>query len=274
MTFSDTRHTSPVVLITGGGSGIGAATCEALRALGWTVVICGRRREQLDQVAHATGAHPAIVDITDPDATRRLVEDTANQFGRFDAVVLNAGIVRPGPVAELSEQDWASVVDTNLTAPYRLLHHALPHLIRSRGSVVGVSSVSALRASAATAGYNATKAALAMLVQSVAVDYGPQGVRANVVCPGWTRTEMADAEMAEYAEARKIDPEQAYRIATALAPLHRPAHASEVAATIAWLVSPAASYVNAAVIPIDGGLQAVDPGTAPFADTLQSAVPS
>ncbi|OFV78628.1 3-oxoacyl-[acyl-carrier-protein] reductase FabG [Rhodococcus erythropolis] len=172
MTIPDTQQGSPVVLITGGGSGIGAATCEALSALGWTVVICGRRREQLDQVAHASGAHPVVVDITDPDGARRLVEDIVNQYGRLDAVVLNAGIVRPGAVAEVSEQDWAAVVDTNLTAPYRLLHLALPHLIRSRGSVVGVSSVSGPRASAGTAGYNATKAALTMLVQSVAVDYG------------------------------------------------------------------------------------------------------
>jgi meso-butanediol dehydrogenase/(S,S)-butanediol dehydrogenase/diacetyl reductase len=270
MTGMDNPTIGQVVLITGGGSGIGAATCEALSSLGWTVVICGRRRELLDQVAQATGAHPAVIDITDPDAVRGLVEDTVERFGRLDAVVLNAGIVRPGPISEVSEQDWASVVDTNLTAPYRVLHHALPHLIRSRGSVVGVSSVSALRASAGTAGYNATKAGLTMLVQSVGVDYGPQGVRANVVCPGWTRTEMADAEMAEYAEAREIDSEEAYRIATGSVPLQRPAHASEVAATIAWLVSPAASYVNAAVIPIDGGLQAVDPGTAAFADTPQS----
>ena len=205
-----------------------------------------------------------IADTTDADAVRTLVDDTVDRFGRLDGVVLNAGIVRPGPVADLSESDWSAMVETNLTAPYRLLRLALPHLIESRGAVVGVSSVSALRASGGSCGYNATKAGLTMLLQSVAIDYGPQGVRANVVCPGWTRTEMADEEMAELGGERGLDTEQAYSLASAFVPLTRPARSAEVAATVAWLLSPAASYVNAAVLPVDGGHSAVDVGTVAF----------
>jgi meso-butanediol dehydrogenase / (S,S)-butanediol dehydrogenase / diacetyl reductase len=269
MPTSIENPTDRVVLVTGGGSGIGAASAETLSAQGWTVVICGRRLEALQRVAtkaSKASIHATAVDVTDPQAVRGLVDGTVDRFGRLDAVVLNAGITRPGAVAELSEQDWAATMDTNLTAPFRLLHHALPHLVDAKGSVVGVSSLSGLRASAGNAAYNASKAAFSMLVQSVGVDYGPKGVRANVVCPAWTRTEMADEEMAELGRQRCIDSEEAYQLATALSPLPRPAHAGEVAATIAWLLSPSASYVNAAVLPVDGGLHAVDPGTIAFTE--------
>lgn len=257
-------HDDPVALVTGGGSGIGAATAAALRRAGWSVVICGRRAAALRGVAGATGSHPVTADLTDAGECRDLVTETLQRFGRLDGLVLNAGIARPGAVGDLADGDWAAMVATNLTAPYRLLHAALAHLVRSRGSVVGVASVSALRASGGIAGYNATKAGLTMLLQSVAVDYGPQGVRANVVCPGWTRTEMADEEMAVLGRERDLDAEQAYRLATALVPLARPAAAAEVAEVIAHLLSPAASYVNAAVIPVDGGHAAVDAGTLAF----------
>ncbi|MGV9866873.1 SDR family NAD(P)-dependent oxidoreductase [Rhodococcus koreensis] len=273
-TLADREASGAVAIVTGGGSGIGAATAQSLTAAGWSVVICGRRAGALARVADATGAHPIVTDTTDKAAVARLVESTATRFGRLDGLVLNAGVVRPGPVGELSDSDWAAMVETNLTAPYRLLHTALPHLVRSSGAAVGVSSVSGLRASGGTPGYNATKAGLSMLLQSVAVDYGPRGVRANVVCPGWTRTEMADEEMAELGGERGLDAEQAYRLASALVPLPRPAYAAEVAATIAWLLSPAASYVNAAVLPVDGGHSAVDVGTVALDPRFSLAVPT
>lgn len=253
-----------VAIVTGGGSGIGAATAGVLSAAGWQVMICGRRPQALQQVAITTGAHPMVTDMTEPADVAHLVDETVHRFGRLDGVVLNAGTVRPGTATELMPDHWAAMVETNLDGPFRLLHKALPHLVQTRGAIVGVASISALRASGGTCGYNATKAGLAMLVQSVAVDYGPHGVRANVVCPGWTRTEMADAEMSEFGASRDLDTEQAYRLATSLVPLARPADAGEVAATIGWLLSPAASYVTAAVIPVDGGHSAVDIGTVPY----------
>ncbi|MBB3664567.1 NAD(P)-dependent dehydrogenase (short-subunit alcohol dehydrogenase family) [Prauserella sediminis] len=261
---SPTRGSNPVILITGGGSGIGAAVARALAAMSWTVVICGRRSAVLEQVADSPRIHPVVTDITDTDAVRTMVDGIVDRFGRIDGIVLNAGLVRSAPVSELSERDWSAMLETNLTAPYRLLHLTLPHLVKSQGAVVGVSSVGALRASEGNCGYNATKAGLNMLLQSVAVDYGPQGVRANVVCPGWTRTEMADEEMADLAQKHGLDVDQAYDLTTSLTPLSRPATSAEVAAVIAWLLSPAASYVNAAVLPVDGGHSAVDVGTVAF----------
>jgi NAD(P)-dependent dehydrogenase (short-subunit alcohol dehydrogenase family) len=127
-----------------------------------------------------------------------------------------------------------------------------------------VASVAALRAASQMGGYAATKAGLAMLTQSLAVDHAHEGLRANVVCPGWTVTEMADEEMAAFGAERGVGVPDAYALVTALVPQRRPAHAGEVAAVVAWLLSDAASYVNGAVIPVDGSASAVDVGTMAF----------
>ncbi|MCZ2811650.1 SDR family NAD(P)-dependent oxidoreductase [Modestobacter sp. VKM Ac-2979] len=250
--------------MTGGGSGIGAASAAALAADGWDVVICGRREAALRTVADQTGAHPVVADMDRPANIRALVAAAVERYGRLDGLVLNAGIVLPGPVGDLTDEDWEAMVSTNLTGPFLLTREALPHLLAVRGAIVGVASAAALRATAGIAGYDATKAGLAMLMQSVAVDYGPMGVRANAVCPGWTRTEMADMEMTEAGTSAGVDREEAYRLATAFVPSRRAAHAREVAEVIAWLLSPKASYVNAAVLPVDGGLVAVEPGAIGF----------
>ena len=258
------RSVARVALVTGGGSGIGAATAAALLSSGWQVAICGRRQVALDAVAASTGAWTIAADVSVPADGRRVVRETVEHFGRLDGLVLNAGVVRPGPVAELCDQDWDAMVATNLSGPFRIAREALPHLMDSRGGLVGVASMSALRATTGLAGYNATKAGLVMLIQSIAVDHGPLGVRANAVCPGWTRTEMADREMAELAEERGIDTETAYEQSTAIVPLRRPAEADEVAAVVRWLLSDEASYLNGVVLPVDGGQSPVDPGTVAF----------
>ncbi|MFF2298270.1 SDR family NAD(P)-dependent oxidoreductase [Arthrobacter sp. NPDC058127] len=251
----------PVAIVTGGGTGIGAASAAALRAQGWDVVICGRRSENLAAVAASTGAVPFVADGASNADIHRLVETTVGRFGSIDGLVLNARIVRAGAVGDLEPRDWDDMVRTNLTGPFLLAKAAMPHLIEARGAIVGVASAAALRASEGIAGYNASKAGLAMLIQSVAVDYGPSGVRANAVCPGWTRTEMADREMAEYGAELGLEPQDAYSVSTSFVPSRRPAEACEVGRVIAWLLSDQASYINAAVLPVDGGMIAVDPGS-------------
>jgi len=113
-------------------------------------------------------------------------------------------------------------------------------------------------------GYAVTKAGLTMLTQSLAVDHAHEGLRANVVCPGWTVTEMADEEMTAFGAARGLTVRQAYELVTSLVPQRRAASAGEVAAVVTWLLSDAASYVNGAVIPVDGSATVVDVGTVPF----------
>ena len=124
--------------------------------------------------------------------------------------------------------------------------------------------MAALRAASGMGGYAVTKAGLTMLTQSLAVDHAHEGLRANVVCPGWTVTEMADEEMAAFGASRGVSVPRAYELVTSLVPQRRAASADEVAAVVTWLLSDAASYVNGAVIPVDGSATAVDVGTVPF----------
>jgi meso-butanediol dehydrogenase / (S,S)-butanediol dehydrogenase / diacetyl reductase len=251
-------------LVTGGGSGIGAAVTRALAEAGHQVAVCGRRPKALRGVAAETGAHDVVCDVADDDQVRRLVDAVTDRFGRLDGLVLNAGIIAPGGVAGLSAEDFTEMVAINLTGPFLVAKAALPHLLEARGAIVSVASIAALRAAAEMGGYAATKAGLAMLTQSLAVDHAHQGLRANVVCPGWTVTEMADEEMAAFGGERGLAVKEAYDLVTALVPQRRPASADEVAAVITWLLSDAASYVNGAVIPVDGSAAAVDVGTVPF----------
>lgn len=255
---------SQAYLVTGGGSGIGAAVGRALAGAGHRVAICGRRRDALAAVAASTGAVDLVCDISDADAVTALVDAVIGEFGQLDGLVLNAGIILPGGVAELSISDWQQMVSINLTGAFQVAKAALPHLLAQRGSIVSVASVAALRAAAEMGGYAATKAGLTMLTQSLAVDHAHQGLRANVVCPGWTVTEMADEEMTAFGGPRGLDVRSAYDLVTALVPQRRPATADEVAAVVTWLLSDAASYVNGAVIPVDGAASAVDVGTMAF----------
>lgn len=255
------RKASRVMVVTGAGSGIGAAVAERAAADGWLVTICGRRAGLLEEVAARTGARPVLADVTDPAAVQALIDGTVADLGRLDCVVANAGVMRSGSVADLDPADWELTLRTNLTAPYLLARAALPHLLEHHGSIVAVASIAALRASSSAAAYAVSKAGLVMLTQSLAADFGPAGLRANVVCPGWVRTEMADQEMTEFGAPLGLDTGTAYREVTRLVPQRRPAEPAEIAAAITWLAGPDASYVNGACLVVDGGTVLIDPGT-------------
>jgi NAD(P)-dependent dehydrogenase (short-subunit alcohol dehydrogenase family) len=254
-------------LVTGGGSGIGAAVARALAAEGYAVTVAGRREQPLQQVADEVGGHAVSADMSTPEGAERAVRETVEAHGGLDALVLCAGISRSGTVEQQTPEGWASVLATNLTGGFLTARAAMPHLVERRGGLVAVSSLAGLRAAPASAVYCVSKAGLNMLVQTIAVDYGPRGVRANAVCPGWIRTAMADGAMDELAGIRGTDREGAYRLTHARMPTPRPGDAGEVAGLVVWLLSPSAAYVNGAVIPVDGGVSVLDLGLLEWQET-------
>lgn len=266
MSTSGTSGDGAVVVITGGGTGIGAATARRYAGEGARVVVVGRRREPLERVAAETGALAVVADASDRAEAEAAIARVVAEFGRIDVVVANAGGHGLATVADTDDDAWELAFRTNVTTAFVLARSALPHLIESRGQIVVVSSLAGLFAGPSVAGYTVGKHALIGLTRSLARDYGRYGVRVNAVCPGWVQTPMADAEMEEFArEAGLSGPEQGYALVTADVPLGRPAQPEEIAAVIRFLGSAESSYVTGATIVVDGGAHIVDVPTIPLA---------
>jgi NAD(P)-dependent dehydrogenase (short-subunit alcohol dehydrogenase family) len=227
---------SRAAIVTGGGTGIGAAIARRLAADGYGVCVTGRRREPLDEVAAETDALAVVADTADPEAVAAAVAAATDAFGRLDLLVCNAGVGAGGTIEEQTPESWDAVVRTNLTGAFLACRAAVPELVKTKGSIVTISS-----------------------------DSGPHGVRANCICPGWVRTPMADAEMDELAELRETDREGAYGLVAAPVPLRRPGNPDEIASAVAWLASDEAGFTTGAVITIDGGNTVVDPSAVVFA---------
>ena len=253
-----------VALVTGGGTGIGAATARRLAADGWGVAITGRRPEPLDALADELGALALPGDVGERADAEAAVAATVEHFGGLDGLVLNAGRSgAPGSLLEVDPDGFADVHRVNVLGSLVTARAAIQPLLERKGALVAVSSVAGLRAAPDSVAYCSSKAALVMLAQCIAVDHGPAGVRANVVCPGWTRTPMGDRAMAGLAGG----PDEAYAEATRHVPLRRACDPEEVAGAIAWLLSDDASYVNGAVLTVDGGGTVVDIGALAFAES-------
>jgi meso-butanediol dehydrogenase / (S,S)-butanediol dehydrogenase / diacetyl reductase len=253
------RLQNKVALITGGGSGIGAATARRFAAEGAKVVVTGRRAEPLDAVAAEIGGMAVTGDTGDPAHAEAAVAATVAAFGSIDALVACAGIAPGGTVGDMQDEEWSTTMSTNLSGPMMMSRAVLPVMLsHGGGSIVLVSSTAGLAAAPASAAYDVSKAGLIALARALAVDYGPQGIRANALVPGWVRTPMGDRSMDALGAERGITREQAYDRATKDVPLRRAGTPEEMAACCLFLASDESRYVSGTTLAADGGGLAVE----------------
>ncbi len=236
---SSTSEPQPrVVLVTGGNRGIGRAIAEAFIAQGDKVAVTTRSGGAPE------GALDVVCDVTDQAAVDAAFATIEAELGPVEVLVANAGVTADTLVLRMSEEDWSSVIDTNLTGSFRLAKRATKGMLRlRRGRIIFISSVVGLLGSAGQVNYAASKSGLVGMARSLARELGSRSITANVVAPGFVDTDMT-AVLTD-------DQKSAIR---AQVPLGRYAEPEEVAAAVTWLAGDGAAYVTGAVIPVDGGL--------------------
>jgi NAD(P)-dependent dehydrogenase (short-subunit alcohol dehydrogenase family) len=258
----DMRLEGKVALVTGGGTGIGAEIAKRFAAEGAKVCIAGLEQEMLDKVAESLPAGAIETyegDVSHPEDVENMVAKTLKFGGKLDVLVNNAGFGVAEGVVDTSLKDWHKVMDINLTGPFMLMKASIPLMIKAGGgSIINISSIAGLRATSGKTAYCTSKAALIMLTQQAAVDYGPFKVRCNVICPGPTRTYQLQLGVEELKKYLNTDLEGAIVAFTANSPLRRAAYPNEIAAVCCFLASDDASFMTGAVLPVDGGSTIVD----------------
>jgi len=260
------RFSKKTALITGGGTGIGAAVARRIRREGGNVVLVGRRPEPLRAVADEIGATVITTDAADGIAMRKALETVVETFGGLDILIANAGGHGVGPTISMSDETWDLAVRLNLNTAFVSARESLPYLIKNKGNIVVLASIAGLFAGPDAAGYVTMKHACIGLAKSLARDYGRKGVRTNTVCPGWVTTDMADEQMQMIVEKFRLKSiEEAYALVTKDVPLGRPASTEDVANAVCFLASSDASMINGAILTVDGGAGTVDLPTLAFA---------
>lgn len=265
MTFAGASVENDVVVVTGGGTGIGAAIADRFAAEGARVVLLGRRAGPLQEVAQRTGGLPIVADAGDAVSVKAAVATIIATYGRVDTLVCNAGGGGFATVGNTDDADWAASIHANLTTAFTTSREFLPALTRSHGRIVMISSLSGLFAGPAMAGYITAKHAVIGLTKSLARDYGSSGIRVNAICPGWVRTPLADEEMDELVEHLELsDRDEAYDLVTTDLPLRRVAEPADIAAAVRFLGSDESAYITGATLVVDGGAHIVDLPTLAF----------
>lgn len=238
--------TGKTALVTGASGGIGGAIAQALHAAGATVALSGTRTAPLEALAADLGsrAHVLTCDLADPASVEALPKAAAAAMGSVDILVNNAGITRDTLFLRMSDEDWQSVIDVNLTSAFRLCRGVLRGMMKTRwGRIVNVSSVVGATGNPGQANYAAAKAGMVGMSKSLAAEVASRNITVNCVAPGFITTAMTE----------KLSEDQKTRILTSI-PAGRMGEASEIAAAVLYLASPEAGYVTGAVLHVNGGM--------------------
>jgi 3-oxoacyl-[acyl-carrier protein] reductase len=228
-------------LVTGGSRGIGAAVARELARAGATVVVGYRSGgEEAEAIASEIGGRAVQADVSNVDDAKRLVEEA----GELDVLVNNAGITRDGVLARMSDDDWRSVLETNLSSVFYTCRAVSRGMMKRRGgSIVNLSSIVGLHGNWGQSNYAASKGGIVAFTKSLAQELGSRGVRANVVAPGYIKTQLTDAI-----------PEEAQQQMLGLTPLGRFGEPQDVARAVRFLSSDDASFITGEVVVVGGGL--------------------
>lgn len=236
----------PVVLVTGASAGLGEGIARRFAQGGWRVVAVARRKEKLEKLKSDLGAancEIVVIDVTNPEAPQMAVDAALKAFGRLDCLVNNAGIFKFGAVHEVDDAALDEAIDISLKAPFRFARQALG-VMKPGSSVVSIGSVWGILAGMGGGSYCALKAGLIGLTQSIAVDYGPKGIRANLVAPSVVRTDMTDGFW---------DTDGFQRTNQEMTPINRDATVADVANAVFFLASPEAGFISGQTLALDGG---------------------
>ncbi len=233
-----------VVLVTGGTRGIGRAIAERFKDVGAVVYITGTNEERTKAVAEEIGVNGVKMNVTDREEVKRVVSEILEKEGQIDILINNAGITKDTLFIRMKDEDWDSVIDTNLNGVYNVTRAVVPAMVKKRsGNVINISSVVGFTGNVGQVNYSATKSALVGFTKSLAKELGGRGIRVNCIAPGYITTDMTEKIPA------KIKEELLKSI-----PLKREGEPREIADVCLFLASSMASYITGTVIHVNGGL--------------------
>lgn len=256
------RFDGKVALVTGGGSGIGAATARRIAAEGGKVVVTGRRAEPIRALAQDIDGAWLAGDAADPDHLQAAVDLCVSRFGGADILVANAGTEHLAQIEHMDLGKWRETFALNIDGPMLASRAIIPAMRRrGGGAIVHVASVAACVAIPFGAAYMASKAALLGLSRSLTLEYGPEGIRSNVICPALVPTEMTERTMAMVGAAQGISGQDVMDRIARVYPLRRYGTPQDIAAAIAFLASDDAAFIAGTVMMADGGASVIDVAT-------------
>ena len=249
------RLKGKIGIVTGAGSGIGRACAIALAREGACVVLSGRRKDRIEEVAREIGdrAFAIAADVSRTSELNHLLDQTVSRFGALNFLVNNAGILTVGNAEQITEEQWDHLFNVNVRSVWLLSRGALPHMRKAGGgSIINIASTLGIVGARNRAAYAPSKGAVILLTKSMAVDHGHENIRVNAICPSFVETELTAALMAQVP-----DPATARRERTASHPIGRLGRPEDVAGLAVYLASDESSWTTGAALPVDGGYLAM-----------------